>query len=687
MVALVKEFSRSKFAFSDFVVDPRANIVSHRGWDKRLEPKVIDLLCFLAAHRNEVLSRAEISEAVWPRVVVGEDAITRTIFALRNALGDDAKNPKFIETIPKKGYRFLGEVSVVESPTFSLSRWRMILAVSVVMLVCISGGYRLLSLGQSVRLELGEIEPLTSDLGTELDMALSVKAQKIAYVQNDPESRHIYVHDLITGSRELLDQGSDWSKARLTWIDEDILAYVRKREGIRQIVQQGIGEEIKVLYETSMGLRHLAYSPKSNVDLFFVEEVTPVKTALKSINLVSGKVEDLRDAFPNIPEKVLYPLFSADGTKLYLTGFDEQTPHLISLDLQTSEINLISTEFEKIRSVNLGPRGTLLAAAIKDNKQGIWSIGLGTNSDSELILQPSGADRINQVLWNSLTNELYYSNYKGDSDLQLFSIADGSVDPLRELNSDGKEFRGSFSSDRGYIYFCSDRTGFPEVWRYHVAEERLEKLTDNKSVVCRRPIASNSGDKFAVIFDDEAITLGVFSVDSGEILVKKALSNGARLLSWSMDDKYLYVEEKLNASTLYRFDSHTMSSEVVRGNAGTFVKEYEGGMVFVDKLSNTIVKFDLERDVSITLSEPINGLSMLWPGQLDISGNTLAFMGRVDGLHTIQHYSFIGDQRITSKETILPLNSRVSDMNVVDSKLLVRYDKVPSGDIMRINLK
>lgn len=74
---------------------------------ERLEPRVMDLLFMLGERPGEVVSRDEILARLWPEVVVTEDALARTVFKLRKALGDDAKAPRYIETLPKRGYRLV----------------------------------------------------------------------------------------------------------------------------------------------------------------------------------------------------------------------------------------------------------------------------------------------------------------------------------------------------------------------------------------------------------------------------------------------------------------------------------------------------------------------------------------------------------------------------------------------------
>lgn len=85
--------------------------------EQRVEPKVMDLLCLLADHPGQVLSRERIMAALWPGQIVGDDALARTLSKLRQALGDDAKSPRYIETIAKRGYRLLAEVECADAIT------------------------------------------------------------------------------------------------------------------------------------------------------------------------------------------------------------------------------------------------------------------------------------------------------------------------------------------------------------------------------------------------------------------------------------------------------------------------------------------------------------------------------------------------------------------------------------------
>lgn len=77
----------------------------------RIEPKVMDLLFLLAARPGDVVSRETILATLWPGMVVGEDALARTVSKLRQALDDDARAPRYVDTIAKRGYRLRAPVS------------------------------------------------------------------------------------------------------------------------------------------------------------------------------------------------------------------------------------------------------------------------------------------------------------------------------------------------------------------------------------------------------------------------------------------------------------------------------------------------------------------------------------------------------------------------------------------------
>lgn len=100
------------FRLDDWYVDPDAGRITRQGAEIKLEPKVMALLVFLAKHAGKVVSREAIEAEVWKNVVVGYDALASTVIKLRKALGDNSRQPRYIETVSKKGYRLIAPVQM-----------------------------------------------------------------------------------------------------------------------------------------------------------------------------------------------------------------------------------------------------------------------------------------------------------------------------------------------------------------------------------------------------------------------------------------------------------------------------------------------------------------------------------------------------------------------------------------------
>src|SRR5688572_27165979 len=77
-----------------------------------LRPKTFQTLQLLLEHRARVVSKEEIARTIWPDTAVTDDAIVQCIVEIRKALGDDARTGRYVRTLSKNGYRFVGDVAV-----------------------------------------------------------------------------------------------------------------------------------------------------------------------------------------------------------------------------------------------------------------------------------------------------------------------------------------------------------------------------------------------------------------------------------------------------------------------------------------------------------------------------------------------------------------------------------------------
>ena len=131
----------------DWGVTPSLNLIEAGGRSIKIEPKAMDVLVYLTAHAGEVVSVDELIGAAWPGQVVGDSSVYERIKQLRNAFGDDSRVPRYLETIPKRGYRLVASVEILPSrppaPVFHRllqRRWQRASAtlLSVLLLLAIS---------------------------------------------------------------------------------------------------------------------------------------------------------------------------------------------------------------------------------------------------------------------------------------------------------------------------------------------------------------------------------------------------------------------------------------------------------------------------------------------------------------------------------------------------------------------
>lgn len=146
----------------DWIFDPILNQLCRDERTVQLEPKVCDLLAFLATQPGQVASRNTLFETLWPGVTIGEDTLARSISKLRKALDDDPKSPSFIETVPKRGYRLIAPVDqqavtklTSRSPSLFQRKWQTVLVgASLCLSVAALGVLFLGNLGASVSDEM-----------------------------------------------------------------------------------------------------------------------------------------------------------------------------------------------------------------------------------------------------------------------------------------------------------------------------------------------------------------------------------------------------------------------------------------------------------------------------------------------------------------------------------------------------
>ena len=103
------------YRLGDMVIDSRRGYIRRAGTeDLYLRHQTTQVLLYLLAHRDRVVGKEELRHAIWGDVSVTDDALVQCVVDIRRAIGDDSREQRFIKTVPRMGYRFVGPVETSE---------------------------------------------------------------------------------------------------------------------------------------------------------------------------------------------------------------------------------------------------------------------------------------------------------------------------------------------------------------------------------------------------------------------------------------------------------------------------------------------------------------------------------------------------------------------------------------------
>src|SRR5512143_638812 len=98
------------YAFGEFTLDVESRTLRRDSDNVQLPSRAFDALVYLVEHRDRLVQKNELVDAVWHDVVVTDDSLIHAISVLRRALADDANKPRYVQTLPRRGYRFVAAV-------------------------------------------------------------------------------------------------------------------------------------------------------------------------------------------------------------------------------------------------------------------------------------------------------------------------------------------------------------------------------------------------------------------------------------------------------------------------------------------------------------------------------------------------------------------------------------------------
>ncbi len=551
--------------FGTFEVAVPAGELRKNGLKLKLQEQPFQVLCMLLEHPGEVVTREELRGKLWPGDTFGDfdHGLNAAVKRLRDALGDDPDNPRFVETLARRGYRFIApvdgcsvpsEIGIVAAPAGSKSSarpswWRWSTARRNTVLGGVTACVLALSslyYSHSLRSKPPQpaITPAVTNVGEKYTPSLSPDGQHLAFAWNGGAGPHFNLYVKLVGTEESLrltkrasiDFNPVWSP------DGRYIAFCRILKGATGIyvIPASGGAERKVrstlwedqeFYEIFWVAGHLSWSPDGKL-LAYSDHASPGEGASIFLLLLDS-LEVRRLTAPARSSSDFNPEFSPDSQTLAFVRVS-QVSSVYAIPVSGGEEQRLISDNRSKRGLAWTPDGRNLVFA---NVDGLWKISLRGGEPERLQFGQDGVEpsiRGNRLVYVQRTSNLNIWRRNLNS-----LVSAGPPDKL--ISSTRMQSGPQFSPDGSKIAFESSRSGAYEVWVCGRDGSSLMQLTHFSPSQAGTPRWSPDGQQ--IVFDARpAGSVDIYVIDSQGGPLRKLTKepSNENVPSWSRDGRWIY---------------------------------------------------------------------------------------------------------------------------------------------------
>ncbi len=580
----------------EWLVLPQLDAVERKGVRRKLEPRVMRVLLFLLSKKGEVVARQALLDAVWPDLAVGEEALTQAISAIRKALGDDARYPRFVRTIPKRGYQLIDPAAEPRRRRGSY-RW---VAVLIAALMAASVGIAFVIPRQTAEPPRPEIFPSTSYPGRETDPVLSGDGRTLAFAWNgqQPDLWSIYIQRAGSASPSRLTTATVAESSPAFSPEADRIAFIRHGVTWEVVVRQ-LDTELEAVVGscgTSASSR-LAWSSQADVLVLSDVQKHTGEYELSVLDLTSGRRRPLTSVRGILGDR--FPAISPDGSTVAFARTTAMgASDLWLVPLEGGPARQVTFEGKWIQGVTWIEKDRLLFSSNRSGEFELWSLAVKNPVIRWTKIGARGAVRP----FASRQGSIVFEQQTFDSD--LFLLGDSGTRPFARSTQWEDEPR--WSPDGRRVAFLSARSGSPELWIADRDGKNPSQLTRFRNATLRSPRWSPDGSSIAFAVSQENSS-SLWRVSPETAQVSRITAGGATDVSpaWSRDGQRIYFTSKRGDSwAIWSVSSSGGAPARVAGlAAGAIFEGRDGSLYFSRPDSGGIWRLTPERDAAVPVVE------------------------------------------------------------------------------------
>jgi Tol biopolymer transport system component/DNA-binding winged helix-turn-helix (wHTH) protein len=553
--------------FDVFQVDLRARELRREGRRVKLQEQPCRVLFLLLERAGEVVTREELREKLWPAdtFVDFDHGLNSAVARLREALRDSAEQPRFIETISKRGYRFIAPFQPADSPVAasspspaaqnstplrSLARggvW-----ISSAFCLALLSALTLWALYRprpDSQLERIEVVPLIGLRGLQATPAFSPDGTLVAFRQSDG-GHNTGIFAAVVGGQKSLQLTADPGDCCPTWSPDGrqlaFIRYAEKDASIFTIAALG-GTEHRVYHGPSLQAG-LSWSPNGEQLVF--SETNPADATRSVISLLSLSDSSTRP-LTSPPAGWLdhEPAFSPDGAQV---AFIRSTIAGVSND-----VFVMPAEGGRAKRLTFDNRPIMGPPAwTPDSREIVFSSNRGAETglwrvSAKGCLPRPVAGPVGEATWPSIPatgNSLVYEQGQSKFNIWRLDLKDAihsARAPSPLISEKGDKMRPELSPDGKKIAFESNRLGFWDIWTCDVEGKDCDQITSLHGTAGRARWSPNGRYIAFEFHPKERSEIYVAEVPGGLPHLLPTIAGADNLSpSWSRDGRWIYFASK-----------------------------------------------------------------------------------------------------------------------------------------------
>lgn len=590
---------KGHFFIAEWTVKPDLNAISKDGLTIHLEPKVMKVLVQLAMTPGQVLSKERLIETIWPDTFVSDDVLTRCISVLRREMHDDPHAPRYIQTIPKAGYRLVAEVRCFEPqenhftpaaeepvvtaaanhseahlieapaqettqkvkqnerPGFWKRPWLVLGTAAAAVVFMAALGFLIWRLRSRVAPLAFNVVPLTSYTGQQDQGAFSPDGTHVAFVWSNPGdnagSRNLFIKQI--GSETLLrltnSEESDYSP---TWSpDGTKIAYLSfSDKGLGLYVVSSLGGPAQKLY-TPQSMVHweqraLSWSPDGKSLIF--PDGAPSRINMLSLDTLQTHPITVP---PHVWDGDVNPAFSPDGKEIaFIRAIEGAVRDIYIVPVSGGTPRQLTNDRRIVDTLTWArDSNAILFSSDRGGKFALWKVSrrggtpqrlpVGTENATQPAVSPSNPLLLyteGSATWSILGIHLHPGS-EAKARHESSPHEQGKADPV--VSSTEQDSAPSFAPDGSRFAFQSWRSGSQELWIASRDGLTLRQLTSYGKGLTGSPSFSPDGQEVAFDARPEGHShIFVVSANGGTARELTTGNSNDILPRWSADGQSLY---------------------------------------------------------------------------------------------------------------------------------------------------